>query len=99
MCGRKIKRKQLRYELKIEIKAAYDQLEINLLDFMHDNRKEYEKLIRKMKEEKIDPQKLQDDVYKQFQFHLCRNCQQRYIQSPLSVVSLDIKNRLRDHLE
>ena len=99
MCGQKIKKEQLRYDLKIEIKAAYDKLEINLLDLMRDSKEEYDKLIQKINDENIDPEKLQADIYKKFEFHLCRDCQQRYIRSPMPVMQYDIKKRLHKRLK
>jgi len=99
ICGRKIKQKEIRYELKIELKAAYDKLEITLFDLMRDHQKEYEKLIRKIKEEKLDAEKLQEDIYKRFDFHLCRDCQQRYIRKPLPEGAFNIHERFRRRLD
>lgn len=81
LCGREIKSKTIHYELRIEIKAAYETLEINLADLLKDHAEEIESLVHEMEE--ADPQQLQDDVYKAFHFHLCRACQQQYISSPL----------------
>ncbi len=81
LCGREIKGDTIHYELKIEVKATYDTLEINLADLLKDHAEEIEALIEQM--EDADPQKLQDDVYKAFRFHLCRACQQSYIKAPL----------------
>ena len=81
ICGLEIKGKTIHYELKIELKAAYETIEINLADLLKDHTEEIEALMQEMEE--ADPQKLQDDIYKVFHFHLCRSCQQRYIKSPL----------------
>ena len=81
LCGREIKGKTIFYELKIEVKAAYETLEINLADLLKDHTAEIEALIEEM--EDADPQTLQDDVYKTFHFHLCRACQQSYLKAPL----------------
>ncbi|MBN1917885.1 MAG: hypothetical protein JW889_08255 [Verrucomicrobia bacterium] len=80
-CGREIKSKTIHYELKIEVKAAYETLEINLADLLKDHAAEIEALMDEV--EHADPQQLQDDVYKVFHFHLCRSCQQHYIRAPL----------------
>ena len=80
-CGREIKRDTIHYELTIEIKAAYNTLEINLADLLKDHTEEIEAVLAEMKD--ADPQTLQDDVYKKFEFHLCRACQQSYIRTPL----------------
>ena len=81
-CGREIKRDAVYYDLKIEVKAAYGTLEVNLADLLKDHTEEIKALIEEM--ENADPQTLQDDVYKAFRFHLCRPCQQRYIKAPLA---------------
>jgi len=81
MCGREIKRDSIHYELKIEVQAAYNTLQINLADLLKDHTDEIKVLIEET--EHADPQALQDDVYKTFRFQLCRGCQQRYIKAPL----------------
>ena len=81
MCGREIKRDAIHYEIKIEVQAAYDTLEINLDDLLRDHSDEIRALIEEV--EHTDPQALQDDVFKTFHFQLCRGCQQRYIKAPL----------------
>ena len=37
ICGKELEKGALRYEVKIEVKAAYDTLEINLLDLLKDH--------------------------------------------------------------
>ena len=81
VCGHEIKSKTIHYELKIEVKAAYETLEINLADLLKDHTDEIKALMQEI--EHTDPQQLQDDVYKTFHFHLCRACQQHYIRAPL----------------
>ena len=80
-CGREITGKTIYYELKIEVKATYETLEVNLADLLKDHTAEIEALIEEI--EDADPQTLQDDVYKTFRFHLCRACQQGYLKAPL----------------
>ena len=81
LCGHEIRPKTIHYELKIEVKAAYETLEINLADLLKDHSAEIEALMEEM--EHADPRELQDDVYKTFHFHLCRSCQHHYIRAPL----------------
>jgi len=99
MCGEEIGAKELRYDLKISLVAAYDRLEITLVDLMHDHKKEYEELIRKLKSGELDPAKLEEDIHKEFEFHLCRACQQQYIKTPLPPADSDIKSRLKRRLD
>ncbi|MBI4830992.1 MAG: hypothetical protein HY801_05450 [Candidatus Lindowbacteria bacterium] len=81
MCGQRIQPKELRYVVKMSIYAAYDTLEIELTDLERDYTEEIRSLIRKM--EHMDPKELQEDVFKEFCFDLCRECQQKLVRSPL----------------
>ena len=81
MCGARIERNELRYVLKMNIFAAYDTLEIELSDLEKDYEDEISKLIEKI--EDMDPKQLEEDVFKQFNFDLCRRCQQKFIRNPL----------------
>jgi len=81
MCGARIAPEELRYVLKMSIFAAYDKMEIELSDLEKDYEEEIRKLTEKM--EHMDPKQLEEDVFKQFSFDLCRACQQRFIENPL----------------
>ena len=81
MCGKELHEDDLVYDVSIEIKAKYKELEINLRDLLTDHVDEIKELIEKIKG--LSPEKLQDDVYKSLSFHLCYECQQRYIKQPL----------------
>lgn len=81
MCGERIEPKELRYVVKSTIFAAYDTLEIELTDLARDYTEEIRGLIEKM--EHMDPKKLQEDVFKEFSFDLCRGCQQKFLRNPL----------------
>ena len=81
MCGARIDRNELRYVLKMKIFAAYDTLKIEFSDLQKDYEDEIQKLVEEMK--RMDPKELEEDVFKQFNFDLCRRCQQRFIKNPL----------------
>jgi hypothetical protein len=81
MCGVRIERNELRYALKMSIFAAYDTLQIELSDLEKDCEDEIRKLVESM--EDMNPKELEEDVFKQFKFDLCRRCQQRFIKKPL----------------
>ena len=70
-----------RYTVKIEVFAAYDPLELTADDLKEDRRKELRELVERMK--KMDPEEVQDGVYRRFEFQLCRACQRTYIKDPL----------------
>ncbi len=81
MCGREFDEDDLIYDVKIEVKAKYKELEISLNDLLVDHMDEIKELIEKTKG--LTAEKLQDDVYKSYSFHLCYECRQRYIKHPL----------------
>jgi len=81
ICGRELNENGLVYDVKIEVKAKYNKLEISLSDLLADHMDEIKELIEKTKH--LNPEKLQNDVYKSFSFHLCPDCQQHYIIDPL----------------
>ncbi len=72
---------QLRYRVKIDVRAAYDQLEIGLADLVKDHRAEMIKLIEQMRHK--DPREIEETVYKGFSLDLCPTCHRAYIRNPL----------------
>ena len=72
----------VRYEVKIEVKAAYDPLEVTTEDLEQDLNAEIRRLIDRMRG--MDPQALEDQVYKAMAFDLCMACQQAYLANPLA---------------
>ena len=70
-----------RYLVRIQVYAAYDPMELTPDDLAKDHRAEIRKLIERL--EDMDPQEVEDSVYKEFRFDLCPACQRRYIKSPL----------------
>lgn len=71
----------VRYEVTIEVKSAYDPMELSPSDLMRDYRKEISELLERMKER--DPQEMEDEVYKVFKFDLCLQCQKKFLKNPL----------------
>ena len=80
-CGKEMKKGALRYSVKIDVRAAYDQLEVSLADLVRDHRAEILALIERMKHK--DPKEIEETVYKSFSFDLCPSCQRAYIKEPL----------------
>ena len=82
LCGKPLLATEpVRYEVRIEVRAAYDPLEITPDDLAQDHRPEIRALLRRL--EGIDPREIEDSVYKELHFDLCMACQKRYIQNPL----------------
>ncbi len=80
-CGREMKKGVLRYTVKIDVRAAYDELEIGLADLMRDHRAELLALIERLKNK--SPQEIEETVYKGIRLDLCPACQRAYIRNPL----------------
>jgi hypothetical protein len=70
----------VRYEVRIEVKSAYDPLEITSEDLADASKKlrEAVEAVRGLTE-----QEAMDEVYREFRFDLCRTCQKQFIQAPL----------------
>ncbi len=82
-CGRELLTdSEVRYEVRIEVKAAYDPLEVSAEDLEQDYRTEIAKVLRQL--EGLSTTEAQNHVYRVFDFDLCPACQRRYIRSLLS---------------
>ena len=81
-CGRPLLlESDVRYEVSIEAKAAYDPLEITSEDLKKDHRREMAELIRKM--DGISEAEAMDQVFRKFRFDLCTPCHRAYLKNPL----------------
>ena len=79
----------VRYEVTIEVKSAYDPLELVEEDLM-DAAEEMKRLIAKLKT--ISPEAAQDEVYRKFRFDLCATCQKVFLKNPLARREPDVRN-------
>jgi len=80
-CGREIPKDALRYRVEVDVKAAYDTIEIGLADLVRDHRAEMLALIDRLKHRPI--QEIEESVYKHLQLDLCPSCQRVFIRTPL----------------
>ena len=71
----------VRYEVKIEVKAAYDPLEITEDDLAKDHAAEMARIIAQL--ENVTEAQAMDEVYRTFRFDLCMPCQKKYLKGPL----------------
>ena len=84
MCGKPLlSDEDVRYVVKIEVYAAYDPMEITEEDLDRDHKKEIADLLSQM--EDMDPEELEEGVYKRMRFDLCAACHRRYLANPLAV--------------
>jgi hypothetical protein len=74
----------VRYEVKIEVKAAYDPLELTREDLKRDLKAEIERLLQQM--QGMTREEAENSVYKVLRFDLCPPCQKKYLQRPLPKV-------------
>jgi hypothetical protein len=80
-CGRKLRPDELRYQVRIDVKAAYEEMEIGLADLMRDHRAELVRLVEEMKNR--DPKEVEEQIFRRFEFDLCPPCQRAYLADPL----------------
>lgn len=80
-CGALLKKHSLRYAVKIDVRAAYDELEIGLADLVHDHDQEIRQLIEQLSSQ--DPREVEETVYKLIRLDLCPRCQRAFIRDPL----------------
>ena len=71
----------VRYVVDIRVYAAYDPMEITRTDYEKDRREEIRKVLDQCR--KMSPQELEDQIYREYRFHLCPGCQKEYLQDPL----------------
>ena len=84
MCGKPLLvDEDTRYVVRVEVFAAYDPLELTEEDIEADHLEEISHLIEKM--ERMDPEELEDDVYKSFRLDLCPACRKKFVEEPLAV--------------
>lgn len=72
----------VRYEVRIEVKAGYDPPEITRGDLEKDWREEIRRLLAEM--ERRDPRELEEEVYCVRRFDLCPACRAAWLADPLA---------------
>lgn len=72
---------EVRYLVRIEVKAAYDPLELVREDLERDLRAEMDALVERMKG--MSREEAANQVYREFRFDLCPGCQKEYVRRPL----------------
>jgi len=76
----------VRYEVRIEVEAAYDPLGITAEDLQKDHRAEIAKILEQLKG--LSATEAENQVYRRVDFDLCPACQRRYLSGLLSGVFL-----------
>jgi len=70
----------VRYEVRIEVKSAYDPMELSAEDLAAAGSRLRE-AVEAVKG--LSAEEAMDEVYKEFRFDLCRTCQKEYLKTPL----------------
>ena len=82
LCGQElVQGNEIRYEVRIEVKAAYDPMNLTDQDLAKDFRQEIARVLQQL--EGISPAEAQNQVYRLFEFDLCPACQRTYVRDPL----------------
>ncbi|MBI3271349.1 MAG: hypothetical protein HYZ53_20325 [Planctomycetes bacterium] len=71
----------VRYEVRIEVKSAYDPLELTQEDLEKDHHREIAEILDRLNQ--MDPKAVQDQVYARFDLDLCAKCQSVFVKDPL----------------
>ena len=80
-CGKDILPKTLRYTVTIDVKAAYDTLEISLAELVQDHRQAILELIQQLENQSADD--VESSVFKRLTLDLCPSCQRAYLKNPI----------------
>ena len=75
-CGRLVARKEVLYEIKIDIYAKGGPVEIDPEDLEKDHLAEMERLLADMEE--MDTEELTDQVFESYRFNLCNECREEF---------------------
>ncbi len=73
----------VRYQVRIIVQAAYDPMEISADDLREARPGDWKTLLAQL--ENLSEEEAQNQIYREFAFDLCPDCQQDYLRSPLGV--------------
>ncbi|HON07153.1 MAG TPA: hypothetical protein PLW02_03520 [Verrucomicrobiota bacterium] len=86
-CGKPIYKGEARYVVNMKVYAAADQpFEISGEDLLMDHIAEIERLIEEAAS--MTEEELMQDVYVEYKFDLCRQCQRALVSQPLPPMSV-----------
>ncbi len=84
-CGRRFESNASdRYVVRVEVFAAAEPLEISPQDLARDHRAEIQRLAHAL--DRMNPDDVEDQIYRSFRFDLCRDCHRLYLSDPLGSV-------------
>jgi hypothetical protein len=73
--------RDLRYVVKVEVCAALDPAVADEQDDDRDHLQEIQDILERL--EDAESEQVGDDVYREFRFDLCPECQRKFVQNPL----------------
>jgi hypothetical protein len=80
-CKRSLSSDDLRYVVRMEVYAAFDQSPFAELDDDRDNLQEIQEILQRA--EDADDDAVGPEVYEQLRFDLCSNCRKKFVKHPL----------------
>ena len=80
-CGGEIPQNALRYTVRIDVRAVYEEQEVGLMELIRDHREEILRLIKEMARK--SPEDIEESIYKGLKLDLCPSCQRVYVRAPL----------------
>jgi hypothetical protein len=84
LCGQELlENSGVRYEVRIEVQAAYEPLNLSEDDLSRDFQAEIAKVLQEL--ENVSLAEAQNQVYRKFEFDLCPECQRGFVRDPLAI--------------
>jgi len=80
-CGREIQKNALRYTVQVDVRAAYDEIEVGLTELVRNHRDEMLRLIDQMENQSAEA--IEETIYKRLKLDLCPDCQRTFLRDPL----------------
>lgn len=80
-CGREIEKNTLRYTVQVDVRAAYDEIEVGLMELVRDHKDEMLRLINQMEDQSAEA--IEETIYKRLKLDLCPACQRTFLRDPL----------------
>lgn len=80
-CKRELPKDDLRYVVRMEVYAAFDQNPFHEVDDDRDHLQEIQDILQRA--EDADDDTVAPEVYEQMRFDLCSDCRRKFIKHPL----------------
>ena len=82
----------MRYSVTVDVRAAYNEIEVGLADLVRDHRREILDLLEQLRHR--HPTEVEEQIYKKIKLDLCPECQRIFIQDPLNFQKKPVPSEL-----